>query len=193
MEELLGSSRSEDPTIFLEKKHPKVFLKSFQNHPEIHPKFSQNSFLELSWALLAPLLGPLGAKRPQERKKTEKLEFGPPPLGLHFGRVSGPCWRYVGPGCAPRAHGNHILWPCTSKLTLETLTWPKLSTDWPNLGPTWANLAHLDIIFRRFLRPCWHPKSIKIQNLTKELRILEMCTAPAWEHDFQGSRSSKNV
>ena len=78
--------------------------------------------------------------------QTEKPEFGP--LGLHFGRVFGPCWRYVGTGFG--AHENRILRTCTSRLASDMPTWPNLSPSWVNLGPAWTNLALLDTISMNF-------------------------------------------
>ena len=87
---------------------------------------------------------------PTRTKKDRKTGVDFAFLGFHFGRVFGPCWRYVGPDGAPRAHGNRKLWTCTSKLTSETPTWTNLSPSWANLSATWNNLTLLDTTFHGF-------------------------------------------
>ena len=64
-----------------------------------------------------------------------------PPSGLHFGRVFEPCWHYVGPCCAPRAHRKTHLVNLDIKACIGHANLAQLG---PNLEQLESNLAQLD-------------------------------------------------
>ena len=86
------------------KTLPTKFSKSNQNPSLNPPRIHSWSSLGPSW----PRLGPSWRQEALENETRPKTRARTPPTGLHFGRVSEPCWRYVEPGCAPRAYGNNI-------------------------------------------------------------------------------------
>ena len=74
---------------------------------------SPRGLLEGSLGFFLALGAVLSPREAREPEKNEKPDLGPP-SGFHFVKVSG----HVG---AMLAHGNHILWPCTSMFASESL------------------------------------------------------------------------
>ena len=97
------------------------------NHNELtkNPRQSlPNLTWKLSWGLfvaLGALLAPIETQEPFKNEQPDPGAICLLPPGVPFWEGFGPCWRYVGQICDPKAHGNHILWSTISMLASDRL------------------------------------------------------------------------